>query len=82
MGHSLPGGFKPWYGELGTMGKQERMEQLARLFEEGRIVIPSRMPVKPSWKPESDASLALRFALSGSGTRSFPTRISLSSTQG
>lgn len=63
---ALPGGFKAWYGELGTMSKQKWVEQLARLFEEGRVVIPSRMPVESSWRPESDASLALRFAL-GSG---------------
>ncbi len=45
------------------MNKQKKIELLARLFEEGRVVLPSRMPVKPSWRPESDASLALKFAL-------------------
>ncbi len=45
------------------MNKQERMEQLAHLFEEGRVVIPSRMPVEPSWRPESDS---LKFALGAS----------------
>ncbi len=43
--------------------KTEMIERAARLFEEGLVVIPSRMPVESSWKPESDASLSLRFAL-------------------
>ena len=46
------------------MDKGEVLERLARLFEEGRVVIPSRIPVELlRWRPESDASLALRFAL-------------------
>jgi len=39
---------------------------MEQLFEEGRVVIPSRMPVEPSWKRESDASLSLKFALGAS----------------
>lgn len=46
------------------MDKGEMLERLARLFEEGRVVIPSRIPFELlRWRPESDASLALRFAL-------------------
>ena len=45
--------------------KQEAIERLRGFIEEGRIVIPSRFPVEElfSWKPESDASLSLRYAL-------------------
>ena len=45
--------------------KQEAVERLRRLIEEGRIFIPSRFPIEElfSWKPESDASLALRYVL-------------------
>ena len=45
--------------------KKEAIERLRRLIEEGRIFIPSRFPVEElfSWKPESDASLALRYVL-------------------
>lgn len=59
------GGLKPGYGMLGTMSKAEMVERLARLFEEGRVVIPSRIPVEElsRWRPESDASLSLRFAM-------------------
>ena len=47
------------------MDKGAMIQRLARLFEEGRVVIPSRIPVELlRWRPpESDASLALRFAL-------------------
>ena len=48
--------------------KEEMIERLKKLFEEGKIVIPSRFPIEEltSWKPESDASLALRYALQSS----------------
>jgi len=45
--------------------KQEMIERLKMFFEEGTIVIPKRFPTEEliSWEPESDASLALRYAL-------------------
>ena len=45
--------------------KQEMIERLKGFIEEGKIVIPSRLPIEElgSWVPESDASLSLRYAL-------------------
>ena len=44
--------------------KKEMIKRLAKLLEEGKVVIPSRFPVEELFSaPRSDAYLALKFAL-------------------
>lgn len=45
--------------------KKQMIERLKKLFEEGKIVFPSRLPIIPEWKPMDDASHALRCAITG-----------------
>ncbi|MCK4266308.1 MAG: hypothetical protein KAX31_03445 [Thermoplasmata archaeon] len=43
--------------------KLDALERAKKFFEEGKVVIPSRMPVIGEFHPKSDAYLALKEAI-------------------